>query len=197
MRPEEYTGREWQDLLRQMDGKEIKKSLRSAVRAEARKAQKIAQSHLETSGLQVQGNTADWKKGIRTYIYNPNKATGFMVTVKARAASRKTGKGEKSMHQNRKGFKKPVLMWAEEGTIARKRGGKRVKADNAHNTAKAQGRIGGAWQYIRRGGIPTGRMRPYRFLERAAPEMYQAVEAGLTPEIGKAVENVARKCGFI
>lgn len=183
--------------MRQMDGKEIKKSLRSAVRAEARKAQKIAQSHLETSGLQVQGNTADWKKGIRTYIYNPNKATGFMVTVKARAASRKTGKGEKSMHQNRKGFKKPVLMWAEEGTIARKRGGKRVKADNAHNTAKAQGRIGGAWQYIRRGGIPTGRMRPYRFLERAAPEMYQAVEAGLTPEIGKAVENVARKCGFI
>ena len=197
MKPEEYTGSEWQYLLKQMDGKEIKKSLRSAIRAEAKKAQKIAQDKLDATDLQVQGNTADWKKGIRTYIYNPNRATGVMVTVKARAASRKTGKGEKSMHQNRKGFKKPVLMWAEEGTQPRKRGGKRVKADNAHNTAKAQGRIGGAWQYIRKGGIKTGRMKPYRFLERATPEMFQAVEAGLTPEVGRAVENVARKCGFI
>ena len=197
MRPEEYTGSEWQYLLRQMDGKEIKKSLRGAIRAEAKKAQKIAQSYLGTSGLEVKGNTGDWKKGIRTYIYNPSKATGFMVTVKARAASRKTGKGEKSMHQNRKGFKKPVLMWAEEGTLQRKRGGKRVRANNAHNTAKAQGRIGGAWQYVRRGGISTGKMQPYGFLEKATPEMFQAVEAGLTPEVGKAVENVAKKCGFI
>ena len=109
MKPEEYTGSEWQYLLKQMDGKEIKKSLRSAIRAEAKKAQKIAQDKLAATDLQVQGNTADWKKGIRTYIYNPNRATGFMVTVKARAASRKTGKGEKSMHQNRKGFKKPVF----------------------------------------------------------------------------------------
>lgn len=197
MKPEEYTGSEWQYLLKQMDGKEIKKSLRSAIRAEAKKAQKIAQDKLAATDLQVQGNTADWKKGIRTYIYNPNKATGFMVTVKARAVNRKTGKGEKSMHQNRKGFKKPVLMWAEEGTQPRKRGGKRVKANDAHNTAKAQGRIGGAWHYIRKNGIKTGRMKPYRFLEQATPEMFQAVEAGLTPEIGKAVENVARKCGFI
>ena len=197
MKPEQYTGNEWQHLLKQMDGKEIKKSLRNAIRAEAKKAQKIAQDKLATSELQVQGNTADWKKGIRTYIYNPNKATGFMVTVKARAANRRTGKVEKSMHQNRKGFKKPVLMWAEEGTQPRKRGGKRVKSDNAHNAAKAKGRIGGAWQYIRRKGIPTGRMRPYRFLEGAAPEMFQAVETGLTPEIEKAVENVAKKCGFI
>ena len=88
MKPEEYTGSEWQYLLKQMDGKEIKKSLRSAIRAEAKKAQKIAQDKLAATDLQVQGNTADWKKGIRTYIYNPNRATGFMVTVKARAARR-------------------------------------------------------------------------------------------------------------
>ena len=196
MRPEGYTGREWQYLLRRMDGKEIKKSLRRAIRVEAKKAQKIAQSYLGTSGLQVQGNTSDWKKGIRIYIYNPSKATGFMVTVKARAA-RKTGKGEKSMHQNRKGFKKPVLMWAEEGTRSRKRSGKRVRANNAHNTARAQGRIGGAWQYVRKGGISTGKIQPYGFLEKATLEMFQTVEAGLTPEVGKAVENVAKKCGFM
>ena len=146
------------------------------------------------------GAEGTWSIGAEKFAYPAGATIALppaMVTVKARAASRKTGKGEKSMHQNRKGFKKPVLMWAEEGTQPRKRGGKRVKADNAHNTAKAQGRIGGAWQYIRKGGIKTGRMKPYRFLERATPEMFQAVEAGLTPEVGRAVENVARKCGFI
>ena len=174
MKPEEYTGSEWQYLLKQMDGKDMQLFM--------------------TDDLIGKGLPMFLPKGYTIWM---ELDTGFMVTVKARAASRKTGKGEKSMHQNRKGFKKPVLMWAEEGTQPRKRGGKRVKADNAHNTAKAQGRIGGAWQYIRKGGIKTGRMKPYRFLERATPEMFQAVEAGLTPEVGRAVENVARKCGFI
>ena len=101
MKPEEYTGREWDELLREMNGTQIKKSLRGAIRAEARKSQKIAQGKLSTSGLQVKGNTSDWKKGIRVRIYPDNKGAGFMVTVKARAASRKTGMGEKSMHENR------------------------------------------------------------------------------------------------
>ena len=179
MKPEEYTGSEWQYLLKQMDGKKIQKSLRSAIRAEAKKAQKIAQDKLAATDLHVQGNTADWKKGIRTYIYNPNRATGFMVTVKARAASRKTGVGEKSMHENRFGFKKPILMWAEEGTKGRK--------------TKTQTK----WGLRKRKGHGTGKMGAYHFMDDAAPEMFQSVEAGLTPEIERAVQKVARKCGFV
>ena len=194
MNPKDYTGEEWTQLAKELTPRQMRNALKRSYRAEAKKALGIARRHLHASGMQVKGSQADWDKGIRSHIYS--KGGGFMLTVKARRANH-SGKGEKSMHQNRKGFKKPVLMWAEEGTIARKRGGKRVKADNAHNTAKAQGRIGGAWQYIRKGGIKTGRMKPYRFLERATPEMFQAVEAGLTPEVGRAVENVARKCGFI
>jgi hypothetical protein len=179
MNPEEYTGKEWENLLRQMNGKQIKKSLRGALRAESRKAQKIAQSKLQTSGLRVQGDTADWKKGIRTRIYPDNKGMGFMITVKARAASRKTGNGEKSMHKNRFGFKKPILMWAEEGTKSRK--------------TKTQTK----WGFRKRKGHSTGRMGAYGFMEAATPEMFQSVEAGLAPEVDKAVTKVAKKCGFV
>lgn len=186
MNPEEYTGKEWENLLRQMNGKQIKKSMRGALRAEARKAQKIAQSKLQTSGLQVRGDTADWKKGIRTRIYPDNKGMGFLVTVKARAASRKTGTGEKSMHKTYQSIKKPdkygpkpVLMWAEEGTKIRK--------------TKTQTK----WGFRKRKGHSTGRMDAYGFMEDATPEMFQSVEAGLVPEVEKAVTKVAKKCGFV
>ncbi len=179
MSPEEYTGKEWDDLLRQMNGTQIKKSMRGAIRAEARKAQKIAQGKLLSSGLQVRGSTSDWKKGIRTRIYPDNKGAGFMVTVKARAASRKTGKGEKSMHENRFGFRKPILMWAEEGTKNR--------------STKSQTK----WFVRKKKGHSTGRMRAYGFMEAATPGMFRSVEAGLLPEVEKAVWKVAKKCGFV
>ncbi len=179
MDPKEYTGKEWDDLLREMNAKQIKSSLRSAMRAEAKKAVAIAQRHLASSGLKVQGDTSDWKKGIRSFVYNPSRATGFLVTVKARAASRKTGKGEKSMHTNRFGNKKPVLMWAADGTQYRK--------------TKSQTK----WFVRSKKGHRTGRMRDYDFLDKSTPEMFQSVETGLTPEIGNAVTKVARKCGFI
>lgn len=179
MNPEEYTGKEWQELLRRMNGAQIKKSLRGAIRAEAGKARKIAQGKLLSSGLQVKGDTSDWKKGIRTRIYPDSKGAGFMVTVKARAAGRATGTGEKSMHKNRFGFKKPILMWAEEGTKDRK--------------TKTQTK----WGFRKRKGHSTGRMDAYHFMEDATPEMFQSVEAGLLPEVEKAVAKVAGKCGFV
>lgn len=176
MDPKDYTGKEWDDLLRQMNGRQIRNSMRRALRAEARNALRIAQSHLAGSGLQVRGSSADWKKGVRSFVYR--QGTGFMITVKARSASRKTGKGEKSMHENRRGLRKPVLMWAEEGTKARR----------TKTRTKSFAR--------QRKGHSTGRMRAYGFLEKAAPEMYRTVGENLTPEVGAAVGKVAGKCGF-
>lgn len=197
MDPKDYTGKEWDDLLREMNAQQIKASIRGAMRAEAKKAVAIAQRYLASSGLNVQGDTADWKKGIRYYIYSPSRATGFLVTVKARAASRKTGKGEKSMHRNRFGARKPILMWAVEGTQPRKRGGRKFTVKNGiygtHRTEKNR-----YWKETYRiGGVSTGRMGKYPFLEEATSEMFQNVENGLTPELGKAVVKVARKCGFV
>lgn len=178
MNPKDYTGKEWDDLLRLMNASQIKKSMRGALRAEARKARKIAQNKLAGTGLQVKGDSSDWKKGIRTRIYPSNKGTGFMVTVKAIAANRKSGV-EKSMHTNRFGVKKPILMWAEEGTKKRK--------------TKTQTK----WGLRKRKGHSTGRMKDYGFMEAATPEMYRSVENGLVPEVEKSVMKVARKCGFV
>ena len=175
----------------------MRNALKRSYRAEAKKALGIARRQLRASGLQVQGNQGDWDKGIRSHIYS--KGGGFMLTVKARRANSK-GKGEKSMHQNRKGFKKPVLMWAEEGT--QKRLSKSSNWRYEHSGSwKLWARHGGATRprkrKVRTGGLNRGRMRAYGFLEKATPEMFQTVEADLGVEVDTAVEKVAKKCGFI
>ena len=83
------------------------------------------------------------------------------------------------MHTNRYGFKKPVLMWAEEGTRQRR--------------TKTQTK----WFTRSRKGHSTGSMPAYGFLAKAQPEMFSAVERGLAPEVEKAVDKIAKKCGFV
>ena len=173
MDPNQYTGKEWTDLLRQMTPRQIRNSVKRAYRALSKEAVKVAQQKLASSGLKSSGG--DLKKGIRAFVYS--RGGGFLVTVKARAANRQ-GKGEKSMHTTRRGFKKPILMWAEEGTAER------------HTKSKTK------WFTRSRKGHSTGKMPAYGFLASAEPEMFSIVERGLTPEVEKAVEKVAKKCGF-
>ena len=172
----------------------MRSALKRSYRAEAKKALGIARRYLGASGMQVQGNKSDWDKGIRSHIYS--KGGGFMITVKAHRANLK-GQGEKSMHQNRKGFKKPVLMWAEEGTKPRQRGGKKVRIKHGIYGTHRSGKTRYWTETIRKDGISTGQMGAYGFLDRATPEMFQTVERDLGAEVGIAVEKVARKCGFI
>lgn len=176
MDPEQYTGKEWTQLIKEMNPKQLRNSLKRAYRAEAKQALVIARRYLHSSGLDVHGNRTDWEKGIRSHIYS--RGGGFLLTVKARGASRK-GTGEKSMHVNRRGIKKPVLMWAEEGTKLRK--------------TRTKTRF-----FVRmRKGHVTGRIKAYGFMEKAAPDMFRTVEEGLSKELDTAVEKVAKKCGFI
>lgn len=171
MDPDQYTGSEWKELSKVLTQRQLKNALKCAYRAEAKKAVEIAQQSLASSPLNVKGNTADWKKGIRSHIYS--KGGGFLVTVKARG-----GKKAKGMHTNRKGITKPVLMWAEEGTAWRK--------------TRSQSKF-----FVRkRKGHYTGKMRAYGFLKRAEERMYREVEAGLLPEVQRAVVKVAAKAGF-
>lgn len=176
MDPKDYTGKEWTELLKSLTPRQIRNSIRNAYRREANDIRKIAVQKLRSSGLKVRGNSSDWEKGIRAYVYS--RGGGFMVTVKARGVNRQ-GRGEKGMHKNRAGLKKPVLMWAEEGTTVRK--------------TKSKTKI-----FVRkRKGHDTGVMPAYGFLESAAPEMYRRAETGLAPEIEAAVNKAARKAGIL
>ena len=194
MQPNQYTGKEWNELAKELTPRQMRSALKRSYRAEAKKALGIARRYLGASGMQVQGNKSDWDKGIRSHIYS--KGGGFMITVKAHRANLK-GQGEKSMHQNRKGFKKPVLMWAEEGTKPRQRGGKKVRIKHGIYGTHRSGKTRYWTETIRKDGISTGQMGAYGFLDRATPEMFQTVERDLGAEVGIAVEKVARKCGFI
>ena len=93
MDPNQYTGKEWTDLLRQMTPRQIRNSVKRAYRALSKEAVKVAQQKLASSGLKSSGG--DLKKGIRAFVYS--RGGGFLVTVKARAANRQ-GKGNEFFH---------------------------------------------------------------------------------------------------
>lgn len=116
MNPKDYTGKEWTQLAKELTPRQMRNALKRSYRAEGKKLLGIARRYLHASGMQVKGSQADWDKGIRSFIYS--KGGGFMLTVKARRSNSRV-EGEKSMHKNRQGFKKPVLMWAEDGTRRR------------------------------------------------------------------------------
>lgn len=176
MNPKDYTGKEWMELARLLTPKQIRNSVKRAYRREANKACKIAVQKLRTFGPGVKGSSSDWEKGIRPHVYS--RGGGFIVTVKARGVNRQ-GRGERGMHKNRAEKKKPILMWAEDGTAIRK-----TKSKTKIFTRK-------------RRGHDTGRMPRYGFLEKAAPEMYRGVETGLFPEIETAVKKAAQKAELI
>ena len=130
MDPKDYTGKEWTDLLREMNGRQIKNSMKGGYRRVAKKVTAVAQRNLMEHGPSVRGDMSDWLKGVRSWIYP--KGNGFLITVMPRR-----GKREKGYHKNRhygktitrgagKGTvnnrKLPILMWAEDGTRERNRG---------------------------------------------------------------------------
>lgn len=175
-----YNAQEWTELLKRMDARQLKGALRKSVRREAAKARKTALASLHSSSLKVRGNRNDLDKGLRTFLYTSRKALGFLVTVKARAANR-NGKGEKGMHLNRFGLKKPVLMWAEDGA------GTPVRTTESKTKVYAR----------KREAHSTGKMPAYGFLAKSQEGMFRQVEEGLVGEIEKAVEEAARKSGMV
>ena len=187
-------GKDLATLAKELTPRQLRNALKRSYRAEAKKVLGIARRHLHASKLKVKGNKSDWDKGIRSHIYS--RGGGFLITVKAHRSNLK-GEGEKSMHENRKGFKKPILMWAEEGTNYRQRGGKKVRVKHGIYGTHRSGKTRYWTETIRKNGIPTKRMPAYRFLDKATPEMNSTVETDLGKEVGVAVDKVAKKCGFI
>lgn len=181
-------------LMKELTPRELRKGLKAGYRQTAKMARKVALRYLHASSLQVKGNKGDLDKGLRAYIYS--RGGGFMLTVNARRAN-KSGKGEKGMHENRHGKKKPVLMWAEDGTKKRQRGGRSISIKHgiygSHRDSKVR-----YWRERRRvDGIDTGAMPAYSFLDKATPEATKVVETELSARIKENVEKVARKSGLL
>ena len=164
-----YTGEDWRKLINMMNARQVRNVVKRSFRAVAKVVRATAVTSLASTPINVRGNRSDWKKGIRSRIYS--RGGGFSITVK--------GVGGKSMHKNRRGLLKPILMWAEDGTAFRRTKGKGGKRSSTRQS-----------QY-------TGRMPKYGFLERAEGRMYQQVESELFPKVEQATMTVAAKAGWV
>lgn len=167
----QYNDTQLQKLFTEMDVKHRKRALKGAFRREANQVRRTAINNLRSS---LHSNR-DLEKGIRAIVFK--KAAGFRVTIGTKKANRKTGKGEKGMHINRQGLKKPVLIWAEGGTEQRK--------------TKTKTRV-----FAReRRGHNTGRMKRYGFMRKTQTDVRDKVTADLRNEIVESVTKTANKYG--
>lgn len=167
----QYDDTQLQKLFTEMDVKRRNRALKGAFRREANQVRRTAINNLRSS---LHSNR-DLEKGIRAIVFK--KAAGFRVTIGTKKANRKTGKGEKGMHINRQGLKKPVLIWAEGGTEQRK--------------TKTKTRV-----FVReRRGHNTGRMKRYGFMRKTQTYVRDKVTADLRNEIVESVTKTANKYG--
>ena len=201
MDPKDYIGKEWTDLLREMNGRQIRNAMKSGLRRVAKKVTSVARRNLTSFGPGVAGDMSDWKKGVRSWIYR--KGNGFLLTVKP-----ERGKGEKGMHKNRRYGKSitrgprrgsintrklPILMFAEDGTRERNRG-TRIGKTSFFSISRWSGRKVRNYQ---RNGRSTGKMPAYKFLEKSEEEGYRIVESDLAKDVDAAVMKAAKKAGMI
>lgn len=162
-------------LFRELEPKQRKEAFKKAFRKGANRVKKVALSNLRSSGL---NHVAALSKGIRAIVFK--RDAGFRVTAASRQAN-KQGKGERGMHLNRQGLKKPVLPWAETGTAYRrvKRAGKRVK-------------IGNKWVTT---GVRRGMMKRYGFIAKTMGQVESSVTEDLRTDMTESIHTIAKKYG--
>lgn len=117
----------------------------------------------------------DLEKGVRAIVFK--RTAGFRVTIGTKKAG-KNGKGEAGMHTNRRGLKKPVLIWAEEGTKQR--------------TTKSSG---GKRATRLRSSHSTGSMPRFGFMRKTRDEVRETVTDDMRKMVTENVERVAKKYG--
>ena len=170
-------------LVASLDPKRRLRSIRAGIRKEGKRVQKIAISSLKSSGLRANSSIED---GIRVLTFK--RRAGFRVTAKARSANRK-GKGEAGMYVNRQGLKKPVLHFANSGTVARKTRGS-IGAFRALVTGRKR-------RKSKRAAHSTGRMRAYGFMADAIRATETTSVANIEILVTEELNKTAKKYGAI
>ena len=165
-----YDDANLQRLFAEMDAKQRLKALKGAFRKEANRVRKTALNNLRGSIR----TDKDMEKGVRAIVFK--QKAGFRVTIGTKRATKAGGK-EYGFHKNRQGLKKPILIWAEEGTEERR--------------TKSKTRI-----FVRsRKGHPTGRMKRYGFMRQTRDEVADSVNDSLHNEIVTSVTKIAERYG--
>lgn len=107
----QYDGKEFRDVLKALDAKEIRKAAKSSYRVIGRKARKIIESKASGTDLHHGKKVAHT---VRVRVYP--RGNGFMLTTKPHG---KQGYYKRSQD----GKEKPVAMWANAGTKKRHKRG--------------------------------------------------------------------------
>ena len=170
----EYDDSQLQALFGDLEPKRRLQALKGGFRKEAQRVRRIAINNLRGSIR----SDKDLEKGIRAIVFK--RKAGFRVTIGTKKAG-KNGKGEAGFHTNRKGLKKPILIWAEEGTKER----------------KTKGNIGGSSRrYTRqRTSHRTGRMKRYGFMAQTLMSVRGSVTQSIHDMVRANVMRVAKKYG--
>lgn len=174
-----YDDSKLRQLFAELQPAQRVKALRGAFRKAAGKVRKAAVANLKKATTPSTGapihNAAAMAKGVRAIVFK--RKAGFRVTIGSKKAN-KNGKGERGMHVNRRGQKKPVLIWAELGTDMRATRGRR---------RSLFGR--------RAGGRPTGSMPSYGFMAKTKAQVRDSVTGDIHDAVRESVIKTARKYG--
>lgn len=168
----QYDDSNLEKLFTAMEPKRRMKALKGAFRREANRVRKTALNNLRGAIR----TDKDLESGVRAIVFK--RKAGFRVTIGTKKAD-KNGKGERGMHLNRRGLKKPVLIWAEGGT-------KRRKSKKATRYP-----IGGRWST----GRTRGHMRRYGFMAKTLTQVRDSVTDDLHKEVINSITKEAKKYG--
>lgn len=169
----DYDDKNLQRLFAELEPKRRLQAIKGGFRREANQVRKTAINNLRSS---IQSNK-DLEKGVRAIVFK--RKAGFRVTIGTKRAG-KNGKGEAGFHTNRQGLKKPVLIWAEEGTAER-------KTKPKQGTRRRAARL--------RASHRTGRMKRYGFMAQTLTGVRDTVTADIQKMVTENVEQVAKKYG--
>lgn len=168
-----YDDRNLQRLFADMEPKRRLQAIKGGFRKEANLVRKTAINNLRNSIR----TDKDLEKGVRAIVFK--RKAGFRVTVGTKKAN-KSGKGEAGFHTNRQGLKKPVLIWAEEGTDER-------RTKPKQGTRRRASRL--------RASHRTGRMRRYGFMAQTLRSVRDTVTDNVHKMVTENIEKIAKKYG--
>ena len=169
----DYNDENLQRLFAELEPKRRLQAIKGGFRKEANQVRKTAINNLRSS---IQSNK-DLEKGVSAIVFK--RKAGFRVTVGTKRAG-KNGKGEAGFHTNRQGLKKPVLIWAEEGTKERQTKPKK-------GTRRRAARL--------RASHRTGRMKRYGFMAQTLTSVRDTVTTNIHEMVAENVQKVAEKYG--